>query len=231
MQRKNQLEKEKSRLKECQEKIIVLEEEEIQYAEKTATLNQSILDLNNEYIKHHTSLQRLIKIIPEDLRSLPQYKMALQNKQEQLQTLKEQLKFAEEQKEKVTKQLTILKSRYETFTQQYDHLQGQLDQERTDFVNRMHEQGFQSYSEYANAQISEELREQIAQEIRSYREEFRSVNDRLNELTNQLRDVMKPDLEQIELKLNELVDKIQFENEQYNQLMYKKEIMKRRIHV
>ncbi|MCA1025841.1 AAA family ATPase [Cytobacillus kochii] len=221
-QQKNQLEKEKSKLKQCQEKIILLEEEVSQYAEKTDTLKQSVVDLNNEYIKHHTSLQRLIKIIPEDLRSLPQYKMALQNKQDKLQTLKDQLKLAEEQKDKVAKQLTILKSRYETFTQQHDHLQGQLHQERTDFVNRMQEQGFQSYSEYANAQISEELREQIAQEIRSYREEFRSVNDRLNELTKQLRDIMKPDLEQIELKINELANKMQFENEQYNQLMYKK---------
>lgn len=198
---------------------------------KTDTLKQSVVDLNNEYIKHHTSLQRLIKTIPEDLRSLPQYKMALQNKQDKLQTLKDQLKLAEEQKEKVAKQLTILKSRYETFTQQHDHLQGQLHQERTDFVNRMQKQGFQSYSEYANAQISEELREQIAQEIRSYREELRSVNDRLNELTKQLRDIMKPDLEQIESKINELAKRFNLKMSNTINLCIRKEIMKRHIHV
>ena len=76
----------------------------------------------------------------------------------------------------------------------------------------MTEQGFNGFTSYHQAKMSEQEIHSLQQEVRSYREEYRSVSDRLHELTNLLIGIQEPDVSGLNVafeNINHVIQELQ----------------------
>ena len=69
-----------------------------------------------------------------------------------------------------------------------------LKEERGKFVHMLQEEGFNGYKHFTLAKKSMEKIKQLEQEVQNYREEYRSVSDRLLELSERLKNTEKPQI-------------------------------------
>ncbi|MED4224321.1 SMC family ATPase [Neobacillus cucumis] len=179
-------------------------------------------DLTVQFTKKETDLSRMMKVIPENLRSEAEYERALASSRNRHEMLVKQLEGAKEHLQAVREKLSNQKARLEDAEKHLAAKQKDLETERNIFIMRLSEQGFENYSIYAASKKTEEEIQSLQDEIRSYREEFRSVSDRLKELTDLLAEVKTPDVEGIKLELAKFASEIDMLTQERTDLFVKK---------
>lgn len=181
-----------------------------------------ITDLTVKYTQQETQLTRMTSIIPDNLRSVSAFNLAIEDAKTNLERLKKVLEMAQQN-------YTDTKERQSSATARIDELQklvlnrqSTLETERGIFKTSMVEQGFETYREYEQAKKIEEEIAQLEAEIRSYREQFRSVSDQYEKLSQLLREVTYPDLQNLEIKIQVLTDELKVLDENQRDLFMKK---------
>jgi DNA repair protein SbcC/Rad50 len=182
-------------------------------SEKTAlksAIQQSsahVTQLTVQFTEKKTNLTRMMKAIPENLRTQAAYEEALATSKKQHELLVKRLEEAKQRLQAVKEKQSAETARLQDAVKHHLSKEQELKTEKEIFVTKLTEQGFENYSLYHSSKKAENEIRIIEGEIRSYREELRSVSDRLKELTELLQDVKKPDV----TGLKELLEKLALE--------------------
>ncbi|CAH2713072.1 hypothetical protein BACCIP111895_00205 [Neobacillus rhizosphaerae] len=181
-----------------------------------------VTDLTVQFTEKKTNLTRMMKVIPENLRSEAEYEKALLAATNQHERLVKQLEVAQKQLQEVREKLSNESARLQDAEKHLTDKMQELATERESFIHKLSEEGFEKYGMYASSKLSEGEIRSLETEIRSYREELRSVSDRLNELMEFLTDVKTPDVEGLKVELSKLGHEIEELNQKHNDLFVKK---------
>ncbi|MFE8699225.1 SbcC/MukB-like Walker B domain-containing protein [Cytobacillus sp. FJAT-54145] len=179
------------------------EENKETVAKQLLSHDEELTDLTIQFTEKNTNYNRMMEKVPENLRSLEdfnrQLKLAIERQDELQKKLEEsQQKYQECRENHATEQ-----AGYVTVEKHYSEKEKELTIEREVFVKNMDRQGFENYGAYKEAKRTDEQIQVLEQEIRNYREELRSVTDRFAELSQLLKDVKEPNLEELNKRLNE----------------------------
>ncbi|MFP5113241.1 SbcC/MukB-like Walker B domain-containing protein [Bacillaceae bacterium C204] len=198
-------------------------EVEKEKAQKTILqVSDLINELTVQFTEKKTNLARMMKVIPENLRSEVEYEKALLIAKNQQELLVKQLEEAQQRLQNVKEKLSNEAARLQDAQKHHTSKKQELKSEREIFINKLSEQGFEKYGTYADSKRTEEEINRLEAEIRSYREELRSVSDRLKELTDRLMDVKTPDVDGLKLELVKMTREIEALTQQHTSLFVKK---------
>ncbi|MBS4189361.1 AAA family ATPase [Bacillus sp. FJAT-49705] len=203
---------------------------ELEYMEKNKenySINlQKLIDQMNEatilYTEKKTNLTRMTEKIPVELRSMDVFEDRLFNAMNKHDNLIKRFESANQSFQDTKGKFLAETAKYEIIEKQAAKKKEDLANEREAFVQRMKNQGFESYSEFNGAKKSENEIKMLENSLRNYREEVRSVNDRYEELSKLLKDVEKPDLEKLNDAYREIEKHISQLQEEYTNLFIKK---------
>ncbi|MFB3168111.1 SMC family ATPase [Neobacillus sp. 179-C4.2 HS] len=170
-------------------------------------LSAHVTQLTVQVTEKKTNLSRMMKVIPENLRTQAAYEEALATSKKRHEMLVKRLEEAQQRLQAVKEKRSAETARFQDAVKHHSSKEEELKAEKEIFVTKLAEQGFENYTLYHTSKKTENEIRMIEGEIRSYREELRSVSDRLKELTELLQDVKTPDVE----GLKALVEKLALE--------------------
>ncbi|MEH7747179.1 SMC family ATPase [Neobacillus drentensis] len=202
-----------------------LETKEVEKVDVQNKLQQVLAIINEltvQFTEKKTNLVRMMKVIPENLRSEVEYEKALADSKNRQQMLVKQLEEAQQRLQQVKEKLSNETARLLDAKKHHESKKQELDSERGIFINKLSEQGFEKYGTYAEAKRTEAEIRSLEAEIRSYREELRSVSDRLKELTDELMNVKTPDVDGIKHGIEKITSEFEALNQQQTNLFVKK---------
>ncbi|QIZ07875.1 SMC family ATPase [Priestia megaterium] len=179
-------------------------------------------ELTVQFTEKKTNLSRMMKVIPENLRSEAEYEKAVSVSRNRQEILIKQLEEAQQRFQAVKEKLSNETARLLDAEKHHASKHKELETERDIFINKLSEQGFEKYGMYAASKRTEGEIRSLEAEIRSYREELRSVSDRLKELTELLIDVKTPNVEGLKQELVKITSEIEALNHQSTNLFVKK---------
>lgn len=200
---------------------------ESQYQELQSDLEKMavlIKETTIQYTEHNTTWKNMKDTIPAELRELSRYKTVWKESSLQLEKLEAQLKLAQE-KVQLTKENWQKESvRFESIQKQIKQLTDSLQTEREIFLESMTHQGFPTYRSYSDSKLLEKEVEKLKASVQTYREECRSVSDRLKDLEDTLKDITIPNIEEQQNKLKTIIEEAnKLQEEHTNMLIKQKE--------
>ncbi|MDR7000742.1 SMC family ATPase [Neobacillus niacini] len=157
-------------------------------------LANNVMDLKVRFTAKNTDLTRMMKSIPENLRTEAEYEKALASSKKLHESLLQQFEAAKQQLQTVKEGHTAESARLVDAEKILAAKAVELDTERAAFVNQLTEQGFEKWGDYNSSKLSEEEIHSLEMEIRRYREDLRSVTDQFEQLQELLKDVKTPDV-------------------------------------
>jgi exonuclease SbcC len=181
-----------------------------------------VSELTVQFTEKRTNLTRMMKVIPENLRTESAYESALTTNKKHHEMLVKRLEEAQQRLQTVREKQSAETARLQDAVKHHSNKENELKTEKELFVNRLAEQGFINYGEYHSAKKSEADIRNLEGQIRSYREELRSVSDRLKELTELLQDIKTPDVDGLKASLENLAREIEELTNQRTDLFVKK---------
>lgn len=203
----------------------VIEKRETEKSQMQQAIQQSnakVNELTVEFTEKKTNLTRMMNRIPENLRSEAEYEKALSVSRQRYDGLLKQLEEAQRRLQEVKEKLSNESARLKDAENHLNSKQEELHTEREIFKDKLSEQGFENYGVYHSSKLSEDEIRILEGQIRAYREELRSVTDRLNELIELLQDVKVPDVEVLKLELAKKTSELEELNQQRTDLFVKK---------
>ena len=202
-----------------------IEKHEAEKSELQIAIQQLVAKVNEvtvEFTEKKTNLTRMMKLIPENLRSEFEYEKTLSASRNRYEILLKQLEEAQQRLQGVKEKRSNESARLQDAEGHFASKQQELLTEREIFKDKLSEQGFENYGVYHSSKQSEDEIRRLEGQIRAYREELRSVTDRLNELTELLSDVRTPDVEGLKLELAKRTSELEELNQQRTDLFVKK---------
>lgn len=185
-------------------------------------LAENVTQLTVQFTEKKTNLSRMMSLIPENLRSVTEYEKTLAGLKERQLFLMKQLEEAEKRVQAVKQKQAAEAARLLEAEKLFQTKQQELTVERETFKNQLSEQGFENYMVYHDSKLTVASIETLEAEIRSYREELRSVSDRFAELTIKLKDVKVPDVAGLKAELEKLAAEIAELNSKRTDIFVKK---------
>ncbi|MDQ1146479.1 exonuclease SbcC [Bacillus sp. SORGH_AS 510] len=198
------------------------ETEKSQMQQAIQKLNAKVNEITVEFTEKKTNLTRMMKRIPENLRSEAEYEKAFSFSRQRYDGLLKQFEEAQRRLQEVNEKLSNESARLKDAENHLNSKQEELHTEREIFKDKLSEQGFENYGVYHSSKLSEDEIRILEGQIRAYREELRSVTDRLNELIELLQDVKVPDVEDLKLELAMKTSELEKLNQQRTDLFVKK---------
>ena len=206
------LEKNKQKLDRIREWLEKQETEVLLRSEQMDHITKEVNDLTIQYTEKNTLLVQMNNNIPEKLQNISAFEDELQKAVHQYNELIERFDRVKQNFQQINEALVMEKARYDEIERQVHTSDRKLTTEREAFVSKMTEQGFNGFTTYHQAKMSEQEIHSLQQEVRSYREEYRSVSDRLHELTNLLIGIQEPDVSGLNIafeNMNHVIQELQ----------------------
>ncbi len=177
-----------------------------------------------QYTEHNTTWKNMKDAIPAELRDLSRYKTVWKESSLKLEKLEAQLKLAQEKVQMSKENWQKESVRFESVQKQIKQLTDSLQTEREIFLESMTKQGFSTYRSYSDSKLLEKEVEKLKESVQAYREECRSVSDRLKDLENTLKDITIPNMEDLQNKLKTIIEEAnKLQEEHTNMLIKQKE--------
>lgn len=189
----NILEK-KKKLEKILDELEKLEQESQTRKIQSEQLTKEENALTIQYTKNHTLLVKMYEKIPQRLQTIEGFEKELLKAQEIYDELANRFEQVQQNYQKTNEMLVSEKTRLEETEKQIHELDRKLTVEREIFTTKMTEQGFANYSSFHEAKRTEDEINKLQNNVRSFREEYRSVSDRFNDLSELLEGVQKPDI-------------------------------------
>ena len=206
------LEKNKQKLDRIKEWLEKQEKEAFLRSEQMDHITKEVNDLTIQYTEKNTLLVQMINKIPEKLQNISAFEDELQKAVHHYNELIERFERVKQNFQQINEALVMEKARYDEIEKQVHTSERKLTTEREAFVSKMNEQGFNGFTSYHQAKMSEQEIHLLQQEVRSYREEYRSVSDRLHELINLLNGIQEPDVSGLNVafeNINQVIQELQ----------------------
>ncbi|MFD0825686.1 AAA family ATPase [Neobacillus sp. M.A.Huq-85] len=185
-------------------------------------LANEVMDLRVCFTAKNTDMTRMMKSIPENLRTEAEYEKALTGTKKLLESLLQQFEAAKQQLQAVKERHSAESARLVDAEKILTAKAAELDTERAAFLNQLSMQGFEKWGDYSAAKLSDGEIQAIEMEIRRYREDVRSVTDQFEQLQELLKDVKTPDVTAIREDLEKLVNKVDQLNRERTDFIMKK---------
>lgn len=176
------------------------------------------------YTEQNTTLKKMKETIPADLRELSKYKKVWQESSLRLEKMEARFKFAQEKLQSTKEKWQKESVRLESLEKQIKQLSDNLQAEREIFLDRMAKQGFPTYRAYAESKLQDQEVEKLKAAVQAYREECRSVSDRLQDLEEVLKEITVPNVEELQKQLSLIVEEAnRFQQEHTNMFIKQKD--------
>ncbi|MGN7398990.1 SbcC/MukB-like Walker B domain-containing protein [Cytobacillus praedii] len=210
------------RLSDCEKELQTFEQDREKYGSELQKKHEQLNESTILYTEKKTYLNRMMESIPEDLRSIDAFESRLKQSVKKQDELIHRLEVAQRLYQDSRENLLSVKTKYETIEINMKKTNEQLVREREAFVNRMKEQGFETYGEYNGAKKSNQEIKLLEKTFIDYREEVRSVNDRYNELHELLLNIERPDMAKLNEVFTDIEERIKSLQDVYTNLFMKK---------
>ncbi|WP_057767331.1 AAA family ATPase [Cytobacillus praedii] len=210
------------RLSVCEKELQTFEQDKEKYGSELQKKHEQLNESTILYTEKKTYLNRMMDSIPEDLRSIDAFESRLKQSVKKQDELIHRLEAAQRLYQESRENLLSVKTKYETIEINMKKTNEQLGKEREAFVNRMKEQGFETYGEYNGAKKSNQEIKLLEKTFIDYREEVRSVNDRYNELHELLINIERPDMAKLNEVFTDIEERIKSLQDVYTNLFMKK---------
>lgn len=208
--------------KQISAEIVELEEKKNLLEKKISDLKGQVNDAAIRFTEKNTHLNGLMSRIPEELRSTQAFERKWLEAVRTQETLLQQFETAQRHFQETKEKYFSAQSAFETVQKHAKEKETELNAERAAFIKQLKEQGFKDYKQFEHAKRSTEEIALLEKEIRHYYEEFRSVSDRYQELEEMLRHIDKPNLQELQQKVQEVQEIIAELNTQYTNLFIKR---------
>lgn len=175
------------------------------------------------YIEQKTKLASVADSLPEQIRTEQKYESALQTAitdQKKGQAAFEQAQTA---LQSVKEQESARQATMESLQENVTALQQELDEEHQKFVVDMAEQGFATYKEYDAAKCTEQERSTCEEEIQQFDKQWQAVSNLYHHIEYRLKDVAKPNLEELNQTFIRVDRELEQLRSQYNELLNAKQ--------
>ncbi|MFT8323078.1 MAG: SbcC/MukB-like Walker B domain-containing protein [Bacillus sp. (in: firmicutes)] len=215
------VEAEKQRTK-TNEEIVIIEQQLQDLQVKGESISADIQSMSIQLAEQTTTLNSIKTLIPEELRDEALYKQACETASFQLQKLEEAYNRAQTNLQESKDSLHTVTIKKEDIEKRITELNETMKEERTIFLENMKEQGFSNYSSYMQAKQTEDEMKERQLNIQKYREEYRSVQDRYQDLVDSLQDIQEPDISLLKANLAEIELEIEHIQQKQTNLIVKK---------
>lgn len=185
-------------------------------------ISEQINGMMIEYTEKKTNLARMVENVPEGLRSISVYEKRLQEALMNYDELVHKLEAAQKSYHATKEGYLAEKAKFETIEKHVENTSEKLSLERTAFLQKMKDQGFETYSQYNEAKKTDEQITRLDAALKSYHEEVRSVNDRYEVLRTKLIDIDEPNLEDLTESIKNIDALIDALQDEYTNLFMKK---------
>lgn len=194
--------------------------------EQNNLLLQKLIEQTNElmieFTEKKTNLTRMTENIPEGLRSISVFEKRLQKAIIHQEELTQKFEAAQKSFQTTKESFLAEKAKCETIEKHAEKTSEKLKLERAAFLQRMKDQGFETYTIYHDAKKTEQQVSELEIALKNYHEEVRSVCDRYEELCTNLKDIEKPELDKLNDLLKEIDSEMNFLQDEYTNLYMKK---------
>jgi exonuclease SbcC len=222
LQRQKELKEKQTKLKKINQELQQWESTKETVGKSIVALTEQVNELTIAFTEKKTTLNGIIDRVPEDLRTVEDFEKQLKLARKKQEELQKQFEEAQKNYQETRERYASEHAGYTTVQQHAVDKSNELKIERESFILQMHKQGFENYGSFAKAKRTEEQIQQLEREIREYGEKLRSVSDRLQELVIRLKHVKTPDLDALQLAVNEIQESINELNTRYMDLLMKK---------
>lgn len=144
----------------------------------------------------------LEKELPESIRSEKKLKAKIDELLENVKKIEESIEKAQNEMLKCRDELNSLSSAKDERIKALDELKKECMDLYKKFNTQISLQGFNDEEEYRNAKLTDEEINSIDENIRNYKEEMKSVNDRYVQILKETKDMKPVDIHELENELN-----------------------------
>ncbi|MEK5522772.1 AAA family ATPase [Heyndrickxia sp. FSL W8-0423] len=166
-------------------------------------------EIAKRYTELNTSIQSSLKNIPNEIQTIDVYEKKVKSLTKQKQQLEQDFENAKLYVQQLKEQLSGNRASNEKLLDLLTKSEGTLKEERKKFINMLSEEGFSGYQQFSQAKRERETIKQLEQQVQNYREEFRSVSDRYQEIEELLKNVEKPQIDRLKQQFIELENDMQ----------------------
>ncbi|QQZ07827.1 AAA family ATPase [Heyndrickxia vini] len=200
----NEHKKKISQFSQIEKEITLLEERLKQERKNEETYLQNEKAIAKQYTELNTSIQNSLKNIPDDIRTIDVYEKKVKRITIQKDQLEKDFENAKLYVQQLKEQLSGNRASYEKLVDLVTKSEATLNTERNKFIDMLSAEGFDGYQQFAKAKREINTIKQLEQQIQNYREEYRSVSDRYQEIFELLKNVDKPQIEKLKQQFIEL---------------------------
>lgn len=208
IKKQEQLSKRKDRLSLIEGQIIEVEEIKKKQLLMMEQVLKEIQELEILFAERNATYHQMLQKVPDELRSIEAFEQAFLRAEKKKEELDKRLEDVKQRNQELKDQRNKEEVRIETVQKQKKEVESKLSIERAIFLQNMNSQGFNVYSEYNEAKKSELAIQNLEEEVRTYREEYRSVCDRYQDLANVLEGIEDPDTSSIITALEDIKSQI-----------------------
>lgn len=161
----------------------------------------------NEYaalVSDKEKLESLEKEIPSDIKSVDQLEEKISKIKESIELFNKRIKLAREKVNELNKSSSSEKAKSEEGKKQIKELDEEINKSREIVNSRILENKFKSYDEYNEVKQYIKSINQIQKEISEFKENFKSLLDKSEELKMKTKDLEYVAIENIDLKINDI---------------------------
>ncbi|WP_043929690.1 AAA family ATPase [Bacillus sp. EB01] len=168
-----------------------------------------------------TMLERMLTVVPEELRTVERYEKAFKQAKEKRELLFERFNNAVKHYQESIQRHGSESARLEEAARYHERKTLELAEERETFKTQMLVQGFETYSAYAGARLTDIQISRLEQEVSTYHQDVRICSERLAELAH-LEGVTPPDLESLTAAIKAAADEMDQINQNARDIFLKK---------
>ncbi|MEK3886804.1 SMC family ATPase [Bacillus sp. FSL K6-3431] len=175
--------------------------------------------LSIQFVEAATIVTALSRKIPENIRLKEQFDIEVAKLEKEKQELLRALETARIEYTNISENLARLSGTISNIEAHMNEKEKALDMEREQFLIQLENEAFESYKVYHAAKLGAEEIKKSEDEIRAYREEYRSISDMLEDYETRLQGIDKPDLTILKSSLEDAEHSLTSLSDQHANLM------------
>ena len=202
---------EEKRLKQDNEKLLAKKAELTSLNDELRKLEQRLKELNDQlkvveqdYYAKQSKYNQQKLALNEDIPDLPTLELRIRQEEQKVQ----QLKHAWEQAQNNYHQAQITLEKHKQSVQfngtQIEELSKKLEQSRQQFIEKMREANFETYTAYQEAKLPDAQIKSLQEEYMQFINELHALEMKIKEESAALHNVQEQDLSELETQVNQL---------------------------
>ena len=206
-----QLLAEEKRLKQENEKLFVQKAEQASLSEQLQQMEQSLKELNEQlkladqsYFEKQSKYDQQKQSLNEDIQDLPALELRIRQEELKVQQLKRAWEQAQQHFHQAQMALEKHKQSVQFNTTQIEELTKKLEQSRQQFIEKMREAKFDSYTAYQEAKLSEVEIARLHEEYLQFINELHALEVKIQEESAALQNVEMQNLITLETQVANL---------------------------